>query len=191
MKYILRAISFLFIFCAVSLELSAQKDFLGIPSIDMGGKSYNLCWSAKTKNGRFLEEFLSKDESYARFETKLIIECTPEGKSLEGEVNEMMGKLALKKEQSIVYSFEQIETQRPGELWIEYVQGNVQGGQPFTLEWNLNRYVLIDNRVVLFRICHRGYNMELNDFTKKANKMRNEWIKQSLDFSFDKITIVQ
>ncbi len=188
MKYVFKIV-LLFTLCAVSFNLSAQKDYLGVASINFDNESYLLRWSAKTKTGRLLEEFLPAKANFASFETKLILECSSEGKEIADEVRVMMSTLALKKEENIVYSFQQIEAQAPDEIWIEYIQGNVQGGQPFTLEWNLNRYKLIGNRVVLFRTCHRGYNIEVNSFTKKANKKREEWIKEAMTFSFDTVKI--
>lgn len=182
----------LLFFCAVSLSLTAQKDFFSVPSVKTGQNEYLLKWSAKTKTGRILEEFLRRNESYPKFECKVILECDiDDNAGLEGEVNSLMALLALKKEQSIVFSFQQLDATVDGELWVEYVQGNVQGGQPFTLEWNLNRYRMVDGHVVLFRICHRVYDKELEEFNKTVSKSREAWISEAVDFDLSTVKVIK
>lgn len=189
MKRIYHIISCVILFCAIGFDLFAQKDFLGIPSITLNDTEYFLKWSSKTKSGRFLEEFIQQKETVTNYSMKLVLECSPENKTVEDEVHELMGKLAVKKEQNIVFSFEQIDSPVEGELWIEYVQGNVQGGQSFTMEWNLNRYRLVNNRVVLFRVIHKVYDKELDDFMKTVNKRREKWINEAVSFPMDSVNV--
>ena len=178
-------------FCAVGPLLSAQKDFFSLPSIKMGQKEYQLKWSAKTKTGRYLEEFLQSNEPFPKFECKVIVECSAEGSDVQSEVNSMMALLGLKKEQNIVFSFEKLDESVSDELWIEYVQGNVQGGQPFTLEWNINRYRMVDDRVVLLRVSHRVYDKSQEDFDKVIEKKREEWISDAKEFDLSNIHLIK
>ena len=166
-----------------------QTDYLGLQRISLEEDDYLLRWSSKTKSGRYLEEFLKKDESMVRFESKVIVECTPKGAEVEKEENQLMTKLSLQKEQNIVFSFNKIEPLKEGELWIEYVQGNVQGGRTFTLEWNVARIRQVEDRVVFFRYLHRTYKDELDAFMKKVEKKRNEWLKNAADFKLESVNV--
>ena len=189
MKHVYQIISCLVLFMMVESDLFAQKDFFGMQTITVSDQEFVLRWSAKTRNDRYMEEFLLPSENFAGFIQKVTIECSQENKSVEDEMRELMAKLAVKKEQNIVFSFEQIDSPVEGEIWIEYVQGNVQGGQSFTMEWNLNRYCLVNNRVVLFRVIHRAYDKELNDFMKIINKKRDKWIKDAASFQMETVKV--
>ncbi len=167
----------------------SQTDYLGLQKISLEGTDYLLRWSSKTKSGRYLEEFLRKSESMVRFESKVIVECTPEGAEVEKEENQLMTKLSLQKEQNIVFSFKKIDPLKDGELWIEYVQGNVQGGRTFILEWNIARIRQVGERVVLFRYLHRTYKDELDAFMKNVEKKRNEWLKNAADFRIESVSV--
>ena len=156
----------------------------------MGG-NYHLRWSAKTKNGRILEEFLTDKENASRFKNKIVVECSKAGKAIEDEVHECIGSLAAKKEQNIVFSFQQLNSENDNEVWVEYVQGNVQGGQPFVMEWNLNRYVKLDDRVLLLRFIRRAYNKEYDSFLKDVNKNRIEWIEKISLVKLSDLSIVE
>lgn len=172
-----------------SFSVLAQVDYFGLPKVSLAGNDYLLRWSSKTKTGRYLEEFLMKNENMTRFESKVIVECTAKGAEVEKEENALMTKLSLQKEQSIVFSFNKIEPLKEGELWIEYVQGNVQGGQTFTLEWNIARIRQVGDRVVFFRYVHRTYKDELDDFMKKVEKKRAEWLKNASDFGLETVSV--
>ncbi len=167
----------------------SQTDYLGLQKISLEGTDYLLRWSSKTKSGRYLEEFLRKSESMVRFESKVIVECTPEGAEVEKEENQLMTKLSLQKEQNIVFSFKKIDPLKDGELWIEYVQGNVQGGRTFILEWNIARIRQVGERVVFFRYLHRTYKDELDAFMKNVEKKRNEWLKNAADFRIESVSV--
>lgn len=170
-------------------SIFSQTDYLGLQKISLEGTDYLLRWSSKTKSGRYLEEFLRKSESMVRFESKVIVECTPEGAEVEKEENQLMTKLSLQKEQNIVFSFKKIDPLKDGELWIEYVQGNVQGGRTFILEWNIARIRQVGERVVLFRYLHRTYKDELDAFMKNVEKKRNEWLKNAADFRIESVSV--
>lgn len=169
----------------------AQRDFLGMPKAMVGDEEFFLRWSSKTRQGRLMEEFLPEKMDMTNFEQKLVVEVAPEGRSLNSEVAELLGNLARKKEQNVVFSFQQVEAQREGELWIEYVQGNVQGGQTFTIEWNLARYAVVNGRVVFIRYIQRHYDKELDDFMKKVNRSREKWVSTVSGFSLESIKIVE
>lgn len=169
----------------------AQRDFLGMPKVMVGDEEFFLRWSSKTRQGRLMEEFLPEKMDMTNFEQKLVVEVAPEGRSLNSEVAELLGNLARKKEQNVVFSFQQVEAQREGELWIEYVQGNVQGGQTFTIEWNLARYAVVNGRVVFIRYIQRHYDKELDDFMKKVNRSREKWVSTVSGFSLESIKIVE
>ncbi len=170
-------------------SIFSQTDYLGLQKISLEGTDYLLRWSSKTKSGRYLEEFLRKSESMVRFESKVIVECTPEGAEVEKEENQLMTKLSLQKEQNIVFSFKKIDPLKDGELWIEYVQGNVQGGRTFILEWNIARIRQVGERVVFFRYLHRTYKDELDAFMKNVEKKRNEWLKNAADFRIESVSV--
>ncbi len=189
----MKVLRFLLILFSVLLlgcfPVFCQTDYLGLPKVSLAEGDYLLRWSSKTKSGRYLEEFLKKDESMVRFESKVIVECTPKGAEVEKEENQLMTKLSLQKEQNIVFSFNKIEPLKEGELWIEYVQGNVQGGKTFTLEWNVARIRQVEDRVVFFRFLHRTYKDELDAFMKKVEKKRNEWLKNASDFKLESVKV--
>lgn len=170
-------------------NLFAQRDFFGIPTVQLGDTEFQLRWSSKTKQGRYMAEYLRKNENMTNFEEKIVVECASQGKTVENEVTEMMGKLALKKEQNIVFSFQQLEGLENGVLCIEYVQGNVQGGQSFTLEWNIARFKNVNGRVVMYRYIQRTYDKSLETFTKKIEKKKNEWLKKALLFDLNTVKV--
>lgn len=182
----------LFTFLGVSYPSAfAQRDFLGMPNVSVGDEDFFLRWSSKTRQGRLMEEFLPEKMDMTNFEQKLVVEVAPVGRSLNAEVAELLGNLARKKEQNVVFSFQQVEAQQEGELWIEYVQGNVQGGQTFTIEWNLARYAVVNGRVVFIRYIQRHYDKELDDFMKKVNRSREKWMGRVSAFSLENIKIVE
>ncbi len=154
----------------------SQKDFFGFQELEVAGETYQLRWSAKMKNGRVLEEFVRAKDDLGKYEKKVVLERTVAGKSVESEVNSEMAKLALMKEQSIVFNYSQLESSQSDEVWLEYTQGNVQGGTPFLLEWNFCRYKNVDGCVVLFRYRQRVYDTKEDAFVKKVDKSREEWI---------------
>ena len=166
----------------MSLSLFAQKDFFGFQSLSLGDETYQLKWSAKTRNGRVMEEFIRPKDNLAKFEKKVVLELSNSGKIKEDEVKNQMADLAVMKEQSIVFSFDQLESKFPDEIWLEYTQGNVQGGKPFVLEWNFCRYKSVGDRVVLFRFRHRYYDTKEESFTKTVNKNRNKWMEEIVSF---------
>lgn len=165
----------------------SQKNFFGFESVKLGNETYNLSWSAKMKNGRVLEEFLRPKDDLRKYEKKVILERSVEGKSIENELNSELAKLALMKEQSIVFNFSQLESSNPDELWLEYTQGNVQGGTPFLMEWNFCRYKNVDGRVVLFRYRHRAYDTKEDSFMKKVEKNRKEWLEKLTSFQIPEL----
>lgn len=166
------------------LPVFSQKDFFGFNEIEVAGETYQLKWSAKMKNGRILEEFVRAKDDLGKYEKKVVFEKSSVGKSVADEVNSDMAKLALMKEQSIVFNFNQLESDRPDEVWLEYTQGNVQGGTPFLLEWNFCRYKNVDGCVVLFRYRQRVYDTKEESFTKKVEKGREAWLSKLTSFPF-------
>lgn len=171
----------------VSLSLFAQKDFFGFQKLTLGDESYQLKWSAKTRNGRVLEEFIRPKDNLAKFEKKVVLELSNKGKTKEDEAKNQMADLAVMKEQSIVFSFNQLESNYPDEVWLEYTQGNVQGGKPFVLEWNFCRYKSVGDRVVLFRFRHRYYDTKEESFTKTVNKNRKKWVEEIVSFQIPEL----
>lgn len=160
----------------------AQKDFFGLPNVSVGDESYQLKWSAKMKNGKILEEFIRPNDDMSRFQEKVILELSNVGKSVEDEVANQMAALAIMKEQSIVFSYNQLDSKFPDEIWVEYTQGNVQGGKPFVLEWNFCRYKTVDDRVVLFRFRRRFYDTKEDAFMKKVEKNRTKWMDELVSY---------
>lgn len=160
----------------------AQKDFFGIPTVSVADETYHLKWSAKMRNGRILEEFIQQDDDMSKFREKVVMELSTAGKSAEDEVANLMASLALMKEQSIVFSYTQLESATPGEIWVEYTQGNVQGGKPFVLEWNFCRYKTVDDRIVLFRFRRRFYDTKEDTFMKNVEKKREKWIEELVSY---------
>lgn len=154
----------------------AQKDFFGFQELEVAGETYQLKWSAKMKNGRVLEEFIRPKDDVGKYEKKVVLERTVVGKNVESELNSEMAKLALMKEQSIVFNYNQLESTSSDEVWLEYTQGNVQGGTPFLMEWNFCRYKNVDGCVVLFRYRYRAYDTKEDAFVKKVDKNREAWI---------------
>jgi hypothetical protein len=67
----------------------------------------------------------------------------------------------------------------------------VQGGQTFTIEWNLARYAVVNGRVVFIRYIQRHYDKELDDFMKKVNRSREKWMGRVSAFSLENIKIVE
>jgi hypothetical protein len=175
--------------CAMFVSLSsfAQKDFFGFQNVSVADESYQLKWSAKMKNGRIMEEFLRPKDNFAKFEKKVVLELSNAGKMKEDEVKNQMAELAVMKEQSIVFSFNQLDSKYPDEIWLEYTQGNVQGGKPFVLEWNFCRYKSVGDRVVLFRFRHRYYDTKEESFTKTVEKNREKWIKEIVSFEIPEL----
>ncbi len=171
----------------VSLVSYAQKDFFGFQNITLDDEPYQLKWSAKTRNGRVLEEFIRPKDNLAKFEKKVVLELSNSGKTKEDEVKNQMADLAVMKEESIVFSFDQLESEYPDEIWLEYTQGNVQGGKPFVLEWNFCRYKSVGDRVVLFRFRHRYYDTKEDSFTKTVNKNRKKWMKAIVSFQIPEL----
>lgn len=165
-----------------SLSAFAQKDYFGVQTLSLDGESYQLKWSTKTRNGRVMEEFIRAKDNMAKFEKKLVLELSAKGKVKEDEAKNQMADLAVMKEQSIVFSFDQLESKYPDEIWLEYTQGNVQGGKPFVLEWNFCRYKSVGDRVVLFRFRQRYYDTKEQTFTKTVEKNREKWIKEMVSF---------
>lgn len=157
--------------------LFAQKDFFGFQTIEVANETYQLKWSAKMKNGRVLEEFIRPKDDMGKYEKKVVVERSVAGKSVEDELNSEMAKLALMKEQSIVFTYTLLESNQEDEVWLEYTQGNVRGGTPFLMEWNFCRYKNVDGRVVLLRYRQRVYDTKEESFVKKVEKNRKEWIK--------------
>ncbi len=171
-------------FCLVvmSLQSFAQKDFFGFQTVSVFGDTYQLRWSAKMRNGRVMEEFIRPKDNMSNFEKKVVLELSNVGKTKEDEVENQMAELAVMKEQSIVFNYNQLESENSDELWVEYTQGNVQGGKPFVLEWNFCRYKTVGNRVVLFRFRQRYYDTKEQTFTKTVDKHREKWIKELVSF---------
>ncbi|MBR3519144.1 MAG: hypothetical protein IKN77_03365 [Paludibacteraceae bacterium] len=165
----------------------AQKDFFGFQTLSLGDESYQLKWSAKTRNGRVMEEFIRPKDNLAKFEKKVVLELSTKGKTNVDEAKNQMADLAVMKEQSIVFSFDQLESKYPDEVWLEYTQGNVQGGKPFVLEWNFCRYKSVGDRVVLFRFRHRYYDTKEQTFTNTVAKHRKKWIEEILSFQIPEL----
>ena len=171
----------------VSFASFAQKDFFGFQKLTLGDESYQLKWSAKTRNGRVLEEFIRPKDNLAKFEKKVVLELSGKGKTKEDEAKNQMADLAVMKEQSIVFSFNQLESKFPDEVWLEYTQGNVQGGKPFVLEWNFCRYKSVGDRVVLLRFRHRYYDTKEQSFTKTVDKNRKKWMEEIVSFQIPEL----
>ncbi len=188
MRFAYRFIFVLFsVFCSSSVF--SQKDFFGFSVFELDGTEYYLRWSSKTRNGRFLEEFLPKKEDMVKFERKAVVECASVGKSIESEVSELMGKLAVRKEQNVVFNFKRVESPVEGEIWIEYVQGDVQGGHAFTMEWNLARFGMSGQRAVMFRLVRRSYEKDSDDFLKLVEKKRSAWLKEAEMFRLQRVVV--
>lgn len=171
------------ILCVISFVLAiscanAQKDFFGFQQVNVDDENYTLKWSAKMKNGRILEEFVRPKDNLAKYEKKVVLERSNVGKTNEDEVTSEMAKLALMKEQSIVFEFNRLDSGYPDEIWLEYTQGNVQGGTPFLLEWNFCRYKNVGDHVVLFRFRRRFYDTKESSFNKNVEKHKEKWIKE-------------
>lgn len=173
----------IFVWVMAVLPALSQKDFFGFQTIDIADETYQLKWSAKMKNGRVLEEFLREKDVLGKYEKKVVFERSNSGKSMEDEVTSEMANLALMKEQSIVFRFDRLESGNPEELWLEYVQGNVQGGTPFVMEWNFCRYKNVNGQVVLFRYRQRAYDSKEDAFLKKVDKHREGWIAKLTSFA--------
>ena len=82
------------LFLAYGISAFAQKDFFGIPKMELNGEEHTLRLSAKTHKVRYVEDFLPKKDSYSRFNSKVSLDFIAADVEVSALVDAKMESLA-------------------------------------------------------------------------------------------------
>lgn len=177
----------LLLFAAVSLGANAQTDFFGIPKVEIGGRSYQLAWSAKIKF-RYIEDFLPKNTSNADFSSKVSLDFFKADVEVEKVVNAKMAELKVSKAENRLTNL--TRTVAPnGDILLEYVAYVPGGKKMYVAEWNLCRCAANSKGVIILQMKHRDYDVELEKFLSQVDKKRAGWIKEVNAYQIPNIVV--
>ena len=180
---------FLLFFLTTSAAF-AQTDYLGISSITLGGQVYSLKWSAKVRQTKILQEYLLPNESITRYNTKLILEHIRTRNAIEDIFDAKLDNLGDEKAEGRVLHFQQIKSENPDELMLEFMVGNGRDGAARRVEWNVYRYISIPDGVLIFIMSKRAYEEKnVTKFMKKVNENRLDWINSVVNYELPVITV--
>jgi hypothetical protein len=179
------------LFFLVSHVAFAQTDFLGISSIALDGQVYNLKWSANAEyRTRIIEEYLLPGESITRYKTKLIVEYIRSGKTMEEIAESKLTELESKKEEGQVLNYQQLESENPNEIVIEFLIGDVYEKVAYNIEWNVYRYKFNAGGVILFAMSRRAYEEEnVAPFMQEVRENRLNWINAIVSYHLPEISV--
>jgi len=165
------------LFFLISSVISAQTDFLEIPSITLDGQVYELKWSAHARQ-KVVQEYLLPNETITRYSTKLILEYIP-GKTVESVAVERLSDLADGREAGRVLNFRQLESEDSEEIMLEFMVGSMMpdGQTRNAAEWNVYRYIPGQEGVIVLAMSRRAYGEEnIRAFMQEINQNRENWI---------------
>lgn len=179
---------FLNVLLLCGLSAFAQKDFFGIPKMELNGEEYTLRWSAKTHKVRYVEDFLPKKDSYSRFNSKVSLDFIAADVEVSALVDAKMESLAADKEDGLVSKFNKFVAVN-GDVLVEYVMMDVYDGEIRVAEWNICRYFRTKNGVLLLQMKRREYKVKAGKFQSEVESKREAWIKAVSDYKIPQITI--
>jgi len=167
------------LFFLISSVISAQTDFLEIPSITLDGQVYELKWSAHARQ-KVVQEYLLPNETITRYSTKIILEYIPD-RTVESVANARFSDLVDGKEAGRVINFRQLESEDEDseEIMLEFMVGSMMadGETRNAAEWNVYRYIPGQEGVIVLAMSRRAYGEEsIRAFLQEINQNRENWI---------------
>jgi hypothetical protein len=194
MKKRILTISFITVTCALLISMTPPDvvDYLSVGKhLNFNGEKYELKWSSHPSDNYYKQEYLKQGEEPGSHHNMILVEAIQGNLKIKDALTAKATELNTRKNWDAVANYKVYENEKkPNEGIIDFVVSDTMT----TYEWNLYRYQLQGETMVLFAYSYRDSlndNDDLKKFFGHIKDNRQDMINKLQSYSIPQVKITR
>jgi hypothetical protein len=144
--------------------------------------SFGLSWSDQPNQTYYIQEYLPKGETSARFNQMLTIHLFDKNVKVEAAVQQKIGELNERKKTDIACNYQVTKSPDGKEYLVDFILSESQKNEMTIAEFNIYRYkeVTIGSKkgIMVYAYSKRSYGAQITPFLKGLKAERSKFMNE-------------